>query len=95
MLEEANCLESDINLTKEETSLNNVTIDYINPEYYTYIFILEKFNLKRQSNGFFYTETVTTQEGLQLRLKIYPQGISEEVENHKNDLKMIKRHSKN
>lgn len=36
---------------------------------------------------------MTTPEGLRLRLKVYPKGISEEKE--KGELKMVKRTSKN
>jgi hypothetical protein len=39
---------------------------------------------------------VETKEDLKLRLKIYPKGIkSSEDDPHKNDPKMMKRHSKN
>jgi hypothetical protein len=70
-------------------------VSFINPEDYCFTFIIEQFKHKRNSEDFFYSQTVTTKEGLQLRLKIYPRGTLETDEQGTADTKLVNKPSKN
>lgn len=63
--------------TNEQIKEKGFSTNYVNPEQYNFVFIIENFKDKRKNQEFVFTEIVTTKEGLQLRLKIYPKGVQE------------------
>jgi hypothetical protein len=79
------------------TREKNENYHLIQPEFQEYTFVIEQFEDKRNMQDFFYTSSVHSREGLEWRLKIYPNGIakSAQPDEHKIESnRLLKRQSR-
>lgn len=79
------------------TREKNENYHLIQPEFQEYTFVIEQFEDKRNMQDFFYTSSVHSKEGLEWRLKIYPNGIakSAQPDEHKIESnRLLKRQSR-